>query len=210
MTFLKAVKSLIYQKEKLALFKAIKDGNIEVVKKSINQKLDLELLNAQSENAFMYSVFHDQVNIAKILIQAGANCHIIEPGNHQNSYFCCKSEAMLNVLLEAKVDFNLKNRNDMSAFYYLLNNYKFDLAIKLLENGANPNDVPNSILKVSPFKEKDIFDKMVAYGFDYKRVYSLGGIVDLTPIQDSLERFNLKEKLEKEINANPNKKRVKI
>lgn len=210
MTFFNSLKSLIYQKDKLALFEAVKTGNIDIVEYYIYNKFDLELLNAHSETVFIQAVFHDKVDIARTLIKAGANVNLIEPGNNQNAYFCCKSMDMLNLLVEAKVDIHLKNRNQMTPLYYFINQYKFDLAIKCLESGANPNDIPNAILKASPFKEAFIFEKMVAYGFDYKRVYQLGAMTDLSAIQDSLDMFSLKEKLETQISEKPQKNKVKI
>jgi ankyrin repeat protein len=209
MTFLNSLKSFIYQKDKITFFNAVKNGDLDTVKHYINTQFDLELLNAHSETVFIQAVFHDRLDIAKALIKAGANVNLIEPGNNQNAYFCCKSMDMLDLLIESNVNIHLKNRNQMTPLYYFMNQYKFDLAIKCLEKGANPNDIPNSILKATPFKEAFVFEKMVAHGFDYKRVYQLG-MIDKSNIQDSLDMFELKEKLENEISEKPIKIKKKI
>lgn len=209
MSFIKSLKSLIHKKEYVAFFQATKDGDLKKIEESINKRLDLEMPNDRSETVFLLAVFYNQIDIAKVLIQAGANVHIIELANKQNCFFFCKTMEMLNLLIENKVNLNHKDINNFTPLYYQINNYKFDLAFHLLENGANPNDIPSSILKASPFKQKEIFEKMVLHGFDYKKVYELG-FVDLSDIQESLEMFELKDKLEQNLTQVNTKNRKKL
>ncbi|PWA07242.1 ankyrin repeat domain-containing protein [Flavobacterium psychrotolerans] len=56
-----------------ALMAAVMSGNIQIVKKLIDVKADLNQSDFQGKTALIYAVFFNKNDIAKLLIEAGAN-----------------------------------------------------------------------------------------------------------------------------------------
>ena len=133
MSFIKSLKSLIHKKEYVAFFQATKDGDLKKIEESINKRLDLEMPNDRSETVFLLAVFYNQIDIAKVLIQAGANVQIIELANKQNCFFFCKTMEMLNLLIENKVNLNHKDINKENILHHLANRPKVNESDDVLE-----------------------------------------------------------------------------
>lgn len=98
--------------EATTIFETIKSGNIQAVQALIHSNIDLEQRNSQGETALMNAIYSKQWDIAKLLMQAGADVNAQD--NMQNSPFLyAGAEGYLEIVklsLNYQPDFNVYNR----------------------------------------------------------------------------------------------------
>jgi uncharacterized protein len=139
------------------LMAAARSGNVESVNlllaagANVNQS---ELLGDQT--ALMWAAAQGHLDVARALLDAGANpnlqARVSELTERKNADFPSGGftalhwparngdEAMIRLLLDEDADINARNGDGSTPMMLAIVNDRFDIAAKLLELGADPND----------------------------------------------------------------------
>lgn len=89
-------------------FQAALDGNLEVIKKDLEQ-FDVNSRDKDNTTALMYAAFNGHMEVAQLLLKEGADVNLVNDLNRNALMFASTSPspAMVKLLLDAGGDFNL-------------------------------------------------------------------------------------------------------
>ncbi len=117
------------------------DGNLEKVKDTIEKGADIDFIGDDLTTALQYAAKSGYIDIVKYLVESGANLEI----SHQyRLYMTALLYATENNQLEVvkymvgkKADIDCKRIDGLTALHLSLWRALFDIALYLIENGAN-------------------------------------------------------------------------
>lgn len=119
------------------LFQAIYNSNISKVKSLLAARQNIDAPLWHDFNALLYAVFRNELEIAKVLIEIGANVNYIVPFNTYTPTIVepdanfISSEPITAELFQAMQDLG-----NISALHIAVKQNNFNIAKLLLENGA--------------------------------------------------------------------------
>jgi len=142
-----------------ALMAAAGNGNVAAVKSLLAHGADVTAKEAsKGQTALMWAAAQSHASAAQVLIESGADVRARSTGNFTPLLFAVRAGAadVVRVLLAAGADVNETvqgaafstgvagpTEDSTSVLGLAIINGRFDIAVLLLENGANPN-VPDS------------------------------------------------------------------
>lgn len=152
------------QNQQTALILATISSKFEAVSFLITKKHGLELQDSVGKTALTYACEKNFVEIAKLLIEKGANPNHQDQGGHILRY-CFQYPQLLRLLLENGVDLN-----EPSGISFLTSTISLEAIKLLLEKGANPN--PKSCFDNMPLtyacmkRQLDVVKLLIEAGAD--------------------------------------------
>ena len=134
-----------------ALFKAIRNGKIEIVKEAIANGANVNAFNINIISPLHYAVSSSQNDIVELLISKGADVNFIG-GNRGFSPLIVaingNNVEVVRMLLTNGADINAKdgNTNGESPLFYSLNSGNIEITKMLIDEGADFNMKNNKSL----------------------------------------------------------------
>ena len=147
--------------EKNLIYDIIKSKDINIFKLFFDNDdvlsiLDLNYQDREGITPIMFSIFLNQYEMTKILLEKGANHNLKNINGETPLMIACNNrnitfpdnngnilkQEIINILIEKGSDINEKDNNSRTALYYSLanvNEFSIFTIISLLEAGANPN-----------------------------------------------------------------------
>lgn len=136
-----------------ALMTAARTGKVGPVKALLKHGADVNAKERRGQTALMWAAADGHTEVVDLLIKAGADIHATLPDSGFTPFFFAAREGRTDVvkaLLKAGVDVNAAMdprrpagkgpRTGTSALILAVENGHFELAMVLLEAGADPND----------------------------------------------------------------------
>lgn len=196
----------IVQANYYKLCKAVMQGDFQATKRVTNSLISVNFPTIMSENPLWYAVYFDQLEIAELLLQRGAN-----PNQDQNldrkSVLILAIEKrnleFVELLLRFKADLNFfsfdKNRTPLCEAACLINDFGKEIIRLLLKNGAEVNALSkvHSQYSFDPEKNESALHGacekrnlediklLIEYGADVKSRNNYGE----TPLQRALQSY---------------------
>ncbi|KAF5306570.1 hypothetical protein FQR65_LT07297 [Abscondita terminalis] len=124
-----------------AFIYACKIGNIELVKKMRPLVANIDLQNNHGETALHVSVANNHLDVARFLVDEGADVNATDENVVTPYYLACKLGAVdfVEKLLPLVEDVNLQNILGGTALHVCLENEDIEIARFLIEKGADLN-----------------------------------------------------------------------
>ncbi|EGV00119.1 ankyrin repeat domain-containing protein [Mycoplasmopsis columbina] len=121
------------------LHQAVFNNNLEIVKKLLENKLDIDALNDEDESALSIACLNNNLILAKILLDNGANpnlklldgCFALHFAANANNQYIVKE------LIEKGAEIDAQNDYGTTALMIAAQKGYNDVAAILIENGAN-------------------------------------------------------------------------
>jgi uncharacterized protein len=136
-----------------ALMTASRTGKPEAVKALLKRGADVNAKERRGQNALMWAAAEGHAEAVELLVKAGADVNATLPDSGFNAFFFAARngrESVVRALLKAGVDVNsvMEPQRSLSkapvkgtsALVLALENGYYELALTLLDAGANPND----------------------------------------------------------------------
>ena len=135
---------------------AVKSGDRAKIAKFLkNKKLDVDVVDEDGKSALIIAVENNDVEVAKLLLEHGANVNFQEDNEVGNTPLICAAKQsygdieMMKLLLEHGADVNLQNKRGKTPLMYA--GAFFEPASLLLEHGADMNIKDNKGNTVLPY-----------------------------------------------------------
>ena len=127
---------------------AAMQGAREAVQSLLDQNVDVDAAQADGNTALHWAAYRDDMEMARLLIQADANVHArTRPGDLSPLLMAARngSAAMIELLLKAGSDANSTNANGTTPLMFAAASGNTDALRILLGHGAevNATDIPN-------------------------------------------------------------------
>lgn len=125
------------------LLTAAASGDAEAVREAVTEGAELEVRNAQKRTALLLAASEDHVEVAQILVAAGADPNALD-FQHDTPWLVTGvtgSVAMLRALLPAKPDLTIRNRYGGISLIPACERGHVDYVREVLKTGINVNHV---------------------------------------------------------------------
>ena len=132
--------AMLYAAGDTRLSEAAMNGNKEVVRSLLKEKIDVDAAQGDGTTALHWAAFRDDLDMVKMLIAAGANVKVTtrEGAITPLSMACNNGDAaMIETLLKAGADPNETNANGTTALMTAAGAGSADAVKVLLDHGAN-------------------------------------------------------------------------
>lgn len=130
------------------LHSAVRTGQYEAVIKLVNQGANINYKDGSKNDALFYAVVHCKDDIAKYLIQKGANLNTLYKDNQNILHVAVRTECedkgvfgIVELLVHSGVEINLQDKYGNTPLWYACIYYAINekTISYLLESGANMN-----------------------------------------------------------------------
>ena len=130
-----------YNNEHNALIWASRYGHSDVVKRIIENKDYLDLLDKDGNNAIVTAASNKHYDIVKLLVLAKANVNSFDKdGNTALLYATLHDKIdMIKFLIDHRANVNLHNCHIITPLYYAAKNNNYEIVKLLISKGAGPN-----------------------------------------------------------------------
>ncbi len=135
------------------LMLAARNGNVEIVKALLAAKANVEHRDKNGQTALMWAAAAGNVEVIDLLIEAGADVEYHLDGSGFTAFHFAAREGKtevvkrfldggfdVNSVMKTKYSGGRKPRKKMSALLLAVESAHFELAIALVDAGADPND----------------------------------------------------------------------
>ncbi|MDA8745683.1 ankyrin repeat domain-containing protein [Rubripirellula amarantea] len=134
------------------LLLAVRSGNVALVQSLVDQGADVNVRERKQQTALMWAAAEGHADVIDVLVHAGADVNVALPSGFTAMMFAAregKIEAALRLLghgVDVKTKMKPKRtggrspRDGMSALMLAVESAHYELALKLVEAGADPND----------------------------------------------------------------------
>lgn len=151
------------------LMSAALGGNLEISKKLLARKVNLEIKNQAGDTALAVAVTNDQFEVARLLINAGANVDLLVAGDEGDTLFMRATNGNLKTAeLILKKNKNLINKPNKLGETALMQSVRFgnnDAVKMLLAHGAATkikNAAGLTALEIARQSHNDVAAKLLA------------------------------------------------
>ena len=131
-----------YAKEEISLIEFSKTGDVEQVRKVLNEGVFVDIKNDLGQTALHWASFKGHFDVAKLLIEAGADPDARDIYNQTSLHLIAQTgnEDIAKLLLEAGANPEIKGKElDVTPLHIAAYWGSFNIAKLLLEAGANPH-----------------------------------------------------------------------
>ena len=160
------VNILLENKKEFDLFEATAAGQLDFVKKHLEDQPDI--LNQFAVDGFTalgLSCFFNQKEIANFLLQKGADPNIASNNDFKvaplHSAAAISQIEIVNILLQNGANINLKQSNGVTALHSAAHNGATELVKLLLQNGADQNAKTQDGKSVLDFAQEGGFTEII-------------------------------------------------
>lgn len=128
------------------LLQGAQEGNVALVKRSIEQRADLDIKNTEGETPLILAAWYGSPEIVSLLLESGANIN----AQDNNGYTAIAKAASLGVgrhyeiveiLIQACANLNLKTKEGKSPFLLAMLNGHYDLGKVIRNAGAKEEQI---------------------------------------------------------------------
>ena len=133
---------IIDNNRNIPLHYAIKNKNIEIIKKLLKAKSNIYIKDNNGNNSLHLSIYSRNVDICKLILDEKINVNSINNDGETALHMACNLELenIVKLLLQYGIDVNIRdNDNELTAISYCINRNNSYLTSLLLKNNADPN-----------------------------------------------------------------------
>ena len=123
-----------------SLFDAIRQGNINEVKKYFDSGMAIDVRNRDNQTALYYAISRGKYNIAKFLIKKGADVNSLSTGNGVTPLYNASSAFIAKLLLENNANIEIGDiTSGVTPLIRAATDDNEEVLIFLISKGANVN-----------------------------------------------------------------------
>jgi ankyrin repeat protein len=153
------------------LSRAAYDGSLNIVKMLCDAGADLEVRDGLNYTPLMDACRNGYFDMAKELIQRGANVNVVcDWGYGRTPLFTAAEGGRINIMTElinAGADINYKNKKGYTALYNACLDKREDVAILLVQAGADPNvGMPTPLMLAASHGSTNLVKELCYHGAD--------------------------------------------
>lgn len=184
------------------LHSAVKQENVDRIKKLIKKGTQIDVTNQQGETALHHAISMNLIDIARQLIVLGANCNVQDNNGNTPLYIAIKEkyEPLVSLLLYHGANTTIKNKSGKTALELAIENPHSKIFTLLIDNGGDiliKNPQGKSLLDIAISKMATHLQKkggINAVGDieDLREIYHLENIIRAL-IENGLEMKNVDE-----------------
>lgn len=180
----------------------ISKGNFKQVKESLQQGANPNGDNKYSIKPLMIATAQGSLEIVKILIKQGVDVNGKDKNGNNALVYCSDygyAKGIAKLLVDNGIEINHRNKDGETALEKITNNYHFEMAKYLVENGADYKSINKALVescsrnswkftKLNQTKADEFLNYLISYNADVNTKNSIGvSVLQNAVLMDKLE-----------------------
>lgn len=184
----------------------ISKSDFKQVKESLQQGANPNGDNKYSIKPLMVATAQGCLEIAKILIKQGADINGKDKNGNNALVYCSDygyAKGIAKLLVDNGIEINHRNKDGETALEKITNNYHFEMAKYLVENGADYKSINKALVescsrnswkftKLNQTKADEFLNYLISYNADVNTKNSIGvSVLQNAVLMDKLETIKI-------------------